>query len=741
MSLKPKELDFDKTWRRLKETVSDVIKLHNVKRMTWNDRFSDVYFICVAIPDNYSDRLYDETKEFLEFHVKELHQNVLSNEDRLLQCYEENWSKYSQGATYMDFLYRYLNEHLRKLSEADRNFGAFPFELLDEQRMDIGELALDIWKKHMIKPMKKNLQQLLLTEIQRDRRGEGTTNNMLHSVINSLVEVERYKSKNQLKLYQDVFEIQFLEETGKHYKQEASYLLEILNCSQYMERVLQYLQEENLRSHKFLHHTSYAKVQHECGQRMVADLLGFLNTECHQMVGEERLEDLSRMYQLLKSVPDGIKHMTKELEDHIKETGLGQLRGLKEENMPMQFVEAVLSLHQKYSEMIKGTFAGDSAFEKSLDKACASVVNHRIQGKLPCRSPELLAKYCDSFLKKSSKGTTESELEDKLDQCILVFRYLDDKDVFQRFYARMLARRLIHAAYTSMYAEESMINKLKKACGYEFTVKLHRMYMDMGVCEDLNSKFSDFLTKQNVELGINFFINVLTTGSWPFGPPKTPSTFALPQELEKSVQMFEGYYKDKFPGRRLTWLHHLATAELKLSHLKKSYIVTVSTFQMGILLLFNTEDSLPFSDIQTCTQINDKECARNIQSLVDVKLIEQEPEGNIVPNTILRLNFNYSNKRTKFKISAAIQKETPQEVEQTHVAVEEDRKLYLQAAIVRIMKARKKLKHNILIQEVISQAMARFAPSVSMIKKCIEALIDKQYIERTGATDEYAYVA
>ena len=72
----------------------------------------------------------------------------------------------------------------------------------------------------------------------------------------------------------------------------------------------------------------------------------------------------------------------------------------------------------------------------------------------------------------------------------------------------------------------------------------------------------------------------------------------------------------------------------------------------------------------------------------------------LTSESVISLNMKYTNKRTKFRIGGTIQKETPQEVEQTHHAVEEDRKMYLQAAIVRIMKSRKVLKHNQLIQEV-----------------------------------------
>ncbi len=52
-----------------------------------------------------------------------------------------------------------------------------------------------------------------------------------------------------------------------------------------------------------------------------------------------------------------------------------------------------------------------------------------------------LARYCDTLLKKSQKGISESEIDDKLNQSITVFKYLDDKDVFQKFYSRNLGNK------------------------------------------------------------------------------------------------------------------------------------------------------------------------------------------------------------------------------------------------------------------------------------------------------------
>uniref|UniRef100_A0A8C4YIK6 Cullin-2 n=1 Tax=Gopherus evgoodei TaxID=1825980 RepID=A0A8C4YIK6_9SAUR len=694
MSLKPRVVDFDETWNKLLTTIKAVVMLDYVERATWNDRFSDIYALCVAYPEPLGERLYTETKFFLENHVRHLHKRVLESEEQVLVMYHRYWEEYSKGADYMDCLYRYLNTQFikkNKLTEADLQYGYGGVDI-SEPLMEIGELALDMWRKLMIEPLQGILIRMLLREIKNDRCGEDPNQKVIHGVINSFVHVEQYKKKFPLKFYQEIFECPFLNETGEYYKQEASNLLQESNCSQYMEKVLGRLKDEEMRCRKYLHPSSYGKVIHECQQRMVADHLQFLHAECHNIIRQEKRSDMANMYTLLRAVSSGLPHMIQELQNHIHDEGLRATSNLSQENMPTQFVESVLEVHSKFVQLINTVLNGDQHFMSALDKALTSVVNYR-EPKSICKAPELLAKYCDNLLKKSAKGMTENEVEDKLTSFITVFKYIDDKDVFQKFYARMLAKRLIHGLSMSMDSEEAMINKLK-------------------------------------------------AGAWPLTQAPS-STFAIPQELEKSVQMFELFYSQHFSGRKLTWLHYLCTGEVKMNYLCKPYVAMVTTYQMAVLLAFNNSETVSYKELQDSTQMNEKELTKTIKSLLDVKMINHDlDKEDIEAESTFSLNLNFSSKRTKFKITTSMQKDTPQEMEQTRSAVDEDRKMYLQAAIVRIMKARKVLRHNALIQEVISQSRARFNPSISMIKKCIEVLIDKQYIERSQASaDEYSYVA
>ena len=57
----------------------------------------------------------------------------------------------------------------------------------------------------------------------------------------------------------------------------------------------------------------------------------------------------------------------------------------------------------------------------SLNKACGKFINNNSVTKkanASSKSPELLAKYCDLLLKKSSRNPEEAELEDTLNQVV-----------------------------------------------------------------------------------------------------------------------------------------------------------------------------------------------------------------------------------------------------------------------------------------------------------------------------------
>ena len=59
--------------------------------------------------------------------------------------------------------------------------------------------------------------------------------------------------------------------------------------------------------------------------------------------------------------------------------------------------------------------------------------------------------------------------------------------------------------------------------------------------------------------------------------------------------------------------------------------------------------------------------------------------------------------------------------------------------LTRLARQRKKLDHISLVTEVIQQLASRFKPDVTMVKKRIESLIEREYLERAENPDRAAY--
>lgn len=78
-----------------------------------------------------------------------------------------------------------------------------------------------------------------------------------------------------------------------------------------------------------------------------------------------------------------------------------------------------------------------------------------------------------------------------------VFKYIEDKDMFQAFFHKMLCKRLVMDASASEEAERSMIAKLKHMCGFEYTSKLERLLTDVSLSRDNSDSFRKVIMGEN----------------------------------------------------------------------------------------------------------------------------------------------------------------------------------------------------------------------------------------------------
>jgi cullin 1 len=725
--------------------------------------------------------LYDSLTAYLKQYllkVKERWEKLAgSTPEEHLSFYSKEWNSFTEASGYVNHLFRYLNRHWvkRELDEGHRSV------------YEVYTLCLVCWRDHFFMSAHEKLIDCIKQVIVKHRNGEVVDTFLLKNITSSYIMLgidEADPLRKTLDSYKKYFEEPFIQGTRTYYQHESDSFLQNNSVVEYMVKAEKRLKEEESRVALYLDEStmqSLVKCTEDC---LIAAHSTVIIEEFSNLFFHQKIEDLARLFSLLNRIPNGLDEPKRVFEDKVKQEGLKALKTLASSSTndldPKSYIDCILYVYKNYANMVTSAFSGDAGFHGSLDKACRDFMNRNDACKDSTKSPELLAKYVDSLLKKSGakvasssaqqtgesnnasapQGAADSqaEVENALTNAMIVFRYLEDKDVFQKFYSRNLSKRLVYDSSLSEEMEETMINRLKEACGFEYTHKLSKMFTDMSLSKDLNDKFKQAVNDSESK-SVDFYIKILTTGAWPLQPPSSP--FHLPVSLEKLYTRFQAFYGNQYSGRKLSWLFHLSDGELKANYMKgptgktkMPIILSVYAYTMGILLAYNDQLSLSGLELQKITGLNDESLFGHLAILTRARILliegatdsnknakegsnEDLPtaaagassgEDSLSLDKTFQLNLNFKSKRARINLKMAIKSEQKQESDDTHKTIEEDRKLLIQAAIVRIMKTRKQLKHALLVQEVITQLQSRFKPKIPDIKKVIRCSRSSSFV-------------
>jgi len=650
-----------------------------------------------------------------------------------------------------------------------------------QRRRPVYELGLHlfritIWEHPMVQP---RITELLMNAISKERDGLLTDDrSLLKAVLGMLLELGQ---ADPASVYEKDFEHIFLTSTAEFYKQESLSFLSNNTATDYVAKASKRLEEEKERATALALPSSTEGplqniVETELIEKHARTLVDMETSGFAELLKDDtKLNDMRSMYDLFIRVPSSVDSLRDSLAERIKLDGKALITDQEKGNAdPPAFVKGVLTMRERYDKIVSVSFRGEKKARKRMRESFEDFLN------LDARAASCLAIYVDELLRVGLRGVTEDQTNEELQKVIIIFRYLSDKDVFENFYKQHLAKRLLGGRSVSDEAERAMASQLKAECGYQFTSKLEGMFNDMRISRDMREAYKTYQRQQEQRgenpSGLDIEVDVLTNGYW---PSQNVPLCTLPLSVQDTISRYSKYYLEKHTGRKLSWQTSGGTAELKATFgtgpdKLRRHELLVSTYQMCILLLFNDKDVLTLSQIRNETSIPDQELRRHLISLCTPKnrILKKGSKGKGISSDDDTFTFNsdYTSKLKRVRIPLVKESMLTRGGDEgggmvaatsaatasmggagvggsgtdgsIPVAVEEDRRHLVEAALVRIMKARKTLHHNELIAEVTRQLVVRFNPTPLFIKKRIESLIDREYIERSTSDHRvYSYIA
>eukprot|EP00026_Physarum_polycephalum_P002994 Phypoly_transcript_03003.p1 GENE.Phypoly_transcript_03003~~Phypoly_transcript_03003.p1 ORF type:complete len:794 (-),score=172.71 Phypoly_transcript_03003:221-2440(-) len=705
----------EETWGHLKKAIHAIHKKERTPH-SLEELYRMVENLCYhKMAANLYAKLYQE----VELHIKEELKKLFvqtSDNSVFLTLVDNCWQAHCSDMIMIRSIFLYLDRTYVIQTSGTRS---------------LWDMGLQLFRTHIaVHPdIERKTVHGILTLIEKDRNGDTVDRTQLKSLLRMF---------SALGIYVERFEKAFLDATQEFYAKESEHFLATSEVAEYLKHVETRLADESDRVHHYLEPTTkkplIATVETQLIEKHVATIIakGF-----DSLMINIRHDDLRRMYSLFARV-GALDQLKIALNKHIKTVGQALVTDTeKDETM----VQELLDFKARLDVMLEQAFSKNEQFTYTLKEAFEFFVNVRAN-----KPAELIAKFIDARLRSGNKGTTEEETEHLLDKVMTLFRYIQGKDVFEAFYKKDLAKRLLLDKSSSTDLEKSMISKLKAECGSSFTNKLEGMFKDMDLSKDIMAAFYESKEATNFQAthnDIELNVYVLTAVYW---PAYQPVEVNLPKEVAEYQEVFKKFYLAKHSGRRLTWQNSLGFCVVRAFFPIARKELSVSLFQAVVLALFNDVPDggqLTLKEIQEGSGIEEKELKLTLHSLAcqRIKILNKSSKSRDVENTdSFSFNKEFTSKLFRIKANAIQLKETVEEQQKTTEGVFQDRQYQIDAAIVRIMKTRKTLSHTMLVTEVYQQL--KFPIKPPDLKKRIESLIEREYMERDSTnSNQYNYLA
>ncbi|KAM5430335.1 hypothetical protein McanCB56680_002995 [Microsporum canis] len=738
------QLYFDKVWSHLDSALTAIFN-HEKLPYSLEELYRGVEHVCrQGRAANLAKNLRERCMGHISGKVMEslLAKSATGDETVVLRAVEAAWTQWNVRLVTIRSIFYYLDQSF--LLHSPNNPVIYEMGLLQFRSTVFSDASL-----------KSKVFQGACLLVELDRQEDNYADpTLLRSSI---------KLFHDLKIYTAHFEPCMLENSATYYKNWAAGQVAGENLASYVEKSYRLIEREMARCDLFsFDRGTKQKLAELLDHNLMVNQKKFLLNEADiiSLLRANNATALERLFSMLERKGMGVD-VKSAFSKYIIEEGSTIVF---DEAREAEMVIRLLGFKQSLDHIWKFSFHNHEQLGHALRESFEAFINQHKKtdsnwGTDNPKPGEMIAKHVDQLLKggvramqnrpveditgNASLTDEDAEINKQLDQVLDLFRFVHGKAVFEAFYKNDLARRLLMGRSASDEAEKSMLSRLKSECGSNFTHNLETMFKDMDLARDEMASYNALLREKNERPKVDLNVNVISATAW---PSYVDVPVNIPESISRAITNFEEFYNNKYSGRRLHWKHTLAHCQLKARFPLGDKELVVSSFQAIVLLLFNDvagSETLSYPVIKQASGLSDVELKRTLQSLACAKyrVLLKKPKGKEVnEDDVFAYNSKFEDQKMRIKINQIQLKETKQENKTTHERVAADRQYETQAAIVRIMKSRKVITHSDLVAEVIKATKNRGQLELGDIKKNIDKLLEKDYIEREE-NNRYKYLA